>query len=433
MRGGLSAAPAFTSDADVFDRWLNGPAGAPVAVALSGGGDSLALLHLAKAWAERAGRQLIALTVDHGLQPASAAWSRFAADRAARLGVPHRTLVWAGEKPASGLPAAARAVRHALLAEATRAASARVLLMGHTADDILEAEQMRRMGASTPSPRVWSPSPAWPQGRGVFLFRPLLTHRRADLRALLRDLGEVWIDDPTNDDPRYARTAARRGLSTCGAAAPADIEPPRLWPGLAQVETGPAGDLTLRRDGLLALDRATARRGLGALLLCAAGGTRTPAARALDRLLDRLAAPGDIVATLAGARLEARGAGVMACREVGEHRRRGLAAASLPLGESVFDGRFLITASEPGWRIAPLRGFASRLPAPQRAWLRRLPAAARAALPATISPAGDVGCPILEGASPAAVALIGQRLRATLGAFVDEASLWRVANLPAAS
>src|ERR1700722_7155703 len=79
-----------------------------------------------------------------------------------------------------------------------------VILLAHTADDLMEAEIMRRMGASAPSPRQWSPSPAWPQGRGVFLLRPLLGHRRADLRALLHGLGETWIDDPANDDPHYS-------------------------------------------------------------------------------------------------------------------------------------------------------------------------------------------------------------------------------------
>ena len=163
MRRGLNAAPSPKPEPPpAFDRWLNGPAAAPLAVALSGGGDSLALLHLARAWADHAGRRLVALSVDHGLQPASQGWSRFAAERAARLGVPHRILTWLGEKPARGLPAAARAARHALLADAARAVGARVVLMGHTADDLLEAETMRAAGASAPSPRAWSPSPAWP-------------------------------------------------------------------------------------------------------------------------------------------------------------------------------------------------------------------------------------------------------------------------------
>src|SRR5579872_5299872 len=157
------AAPAAPVDQGAFAR-LNGPAGAPVAAAVSGGGDSLALMLAAAAWAERAGRRLVVLTVDHRLQPQGAAWAASVAARAAGLGLTHRTLVWRGEKPATGLPAAARAARHALLAAAAREAGARVILMGHTADDLMEAQLMRRAGSSVPSPRPWSASPAWPEG-----------------------------------------------------------------------------------------------------------------------------------------------------------------------------------------------------------------------------------------------------------------------------
>src|SRR5205823_8609656 len=75
---------------------------APLAVAFSGGGDSLALLLLAKSWADRHGRTLLALTVDHRLQPEAAAWAKWCGWWAQRLGVPHRILVWAGVKPATG-------------------------------------------------------------------------------------------------------------------------------------------------------------------------------------------------------------------------------------------------------------------------------------------------------------------------------------------
>ena len=430
MRGRLNVAPAAAAQQGLFDRRLNGSADAPVAVALSGGGDSVALLHLAKAWADGAGRRLVALTLDHGLQPASAAWTRFAAERAARLGVAHRTLAWAGVKPAHGLPAAARTARHALLAEAALAAGARVLLMGHTADDLIEAEAMRRMGAAVSSPRAWAPSPAWPEGRGLFLLRPLLGCRRAELRRLLCGLGETWIEDPANDDLRYARARARR-LSMDHLAAPPPAPDLSPWTGLSSVEGGPGGDLVAARAALVAAEAGL--RALGALALCAAGGARPPAAAALHRLQARLAASDDFVATLAGARIEARGERVLFCREAGEHRRRGLEAAPLPVGESVFDGRFLVTGTAPGWRIAPLRGLVRRLSGPARARLARLPAAVRGALPAAISPGQDVVCPVLEEAAPvAAFSLNRQRLRATLGAFPDEASLWRVANLPTA-
>jgi tRNA(Ile)-lysidine synthase len=425
-RGGLTVAqPLSTAPPAVFDRWLTGLASAPVAVALSGGGDSLALLHLAKAWADRAGRRLVALTVDHGLQPQSAAWSAFAADRAARLGVEARVLHWIGDKPARGLPAAARAARHALLADAARAGGARVVMMGHTADDVLEAEAMRAAGASAPSPRTWSPSPAWPEGRGVFLLRPLLRHRRFELRALLSGLGETWIDDPANDDPHYARTLARRRLARTDAPWPEIVDSRPRWPGLDAVLQGVGGELNLPRAALVGADPAV----LGALALCAAGTTRPPPSTALAGLAGRLAGGGDLVATLGGARIEACGGGVLVCRDAGERIRRGLEPAAAPVGRGVFDGRFELDIAAEGCRVSFLAGHASRLPPVERAAMRAVSAAARGALPALISAAGDVSCPVLDhtGAN-AARPLAEARLRATLGGVSDEAALWRVAE-----
>ena len=417
MRGGLIAAPPRLAPLAGMQR-LNAADRPPIAVALSGGGDSLALLHLAKTWADGAGRSLIALTVDHGLQAGSQTWSRFAAGRAGSLGVPHRTLAWLGDKPSTGLPAAARAARHVLLADAARSAGARVILLAHTADDLMEAEIMRRMGVSAPSPRVWSPSPAWPQGRGVFLLRPLLGHRRAELRAWLTGLGETWIDDPANDDPRYARTLARQRLGDCpiGATPPSDLEPP---PGWEAIEQGSGGELVLPRERLNHRP-AEKRRLIGALALCAAGTTRPPATRSLERIASRLAAD-DFTASLAGARIEARGEGVLFCREPGERARGGLRPAMLPLGESVFDGRFLVTAREPGHSVAPLRGLAARLSPPERDRLKAIPAAVRGALPALISPSGEVFCSVLVANGAVSAKPLGlARLHAALGVIVDE-------------
>lgn len=431
MRGGLIAAAVPLAVPAAFDRRLNGPAAAPVALALSGGGDSLALLHIAKAWADRAARRLVALTLDHRLNPASGAWSRFAASRAARLGVAHRTLTWAGPKPAAGLPAAARAARHALLAEAARAEGAAVILMGHTADDLMEAALMRRAGASTPGPRAWAPSPAWPEGRGVFLLRPLLGYRRAELRALLVALGETWIDDPANDDPRFARTRARRWLAASDAPLPVVEDAAPAWPHLGEVRLGLAGELTAPRRALA--DGADAARAIGALALCAAGQARPPSAAALSRLAARLAAGEDFAASLAGARIEARGGAVSFCREAGERLRRRIADAALAPGETIFDGRFAITIpaiATPGCRIGFLAGRAAQLPAEEQRRLARVPASARGALPAIISPNGDVSCPVVTGnGAVAAQPLALRRLSATLGAIRDEVALWRVAKL----
>ena len=416
--GGLSSTVDLPSLAGL--ERLNGPAHRPIAVAVSGGGDSLALLLLAAAWAESAGRRLVALTVDHALQPRSADWAGFAAERAARLAVPHRTLVWTGPKPTSGLPAAARRARHALLADAAREAGAAVILMAHTADDVAEAAAMRAAGSTTPSPVLWTPSPAWPEGRGVFLLRPLLGNRRADLRRFLAARGEAWIDDPANDDLRFARTQARRRLGACAGAPSTSVVARQPPAALASVSEGPGGDLTLPRAALAAAPPDECRRLLGALALCAAGTTRPPPAAALDRLAARLAGQGVFAATLAGARIEAGRDFVRVCREAGERARGGLAEADLQDGEAVFDGRFVVRAPGPAI-VARLAGRARRLPPDQRRRLAAIPPAVRGALPVVVAD-GDLSCPLLAPERDAtAFSMTLGRLRAALGAVVDEA------------
>jgi tRNA(Ile)-lysidine synthase len=418
--------------AEVLDRLhrrLNAPDPSPVAVALSGGGDSLALLHLARLWSERAGRPLVALTVDHGLQAQGAEWGRFAAERARRLGARHRTLIWTGKKPTSGLPAAARAARHALLAEAARGLGARVILMGHTFDDVWEAAEMRREGATVPTPEEWAPSPAWPEGRGVFLLRPLLSVRRKDLRALLAELGETWIEDPANEDARFSRARARRRLALEPPPPPGAPLQARQRPlaEIGPVSEGDGGELIVsRRDVSL---RPDAPRRLSAVVLCAAGGVRPPRGASVHRLLERLAGADPFSASLAGARIQAGAGEVVVCREAGEQDRGAMAAAPLPEGESVFDGRFLVAAPTSGYRIAALRGQAGRLARAERERLARIPAGARGALPVVISPAETLSCPILAQDGPVCVRPLGlERLRAALGEVADEAALWRVAK-----
>lgn len=424
--------PAKADGLDL-DQRLQRDIAAPLIVAFSGGGDSLALLLMAKTWADGAGRKLIAATVDHGLQPAGADWGRWCAARAAALGVEHRTLLWTGDKPASGLPAAARWARHGLLADLARREGAGVILLAHTADDALEAECMRQAGASTPTARAWAPSPVWPQGREIFLFRPLLDWRRAVLRAWLTQRGETWIEDPANQDPRFARARARAALASEAGKGTSILEDGAEEAVFtAPFSAGPAGVLTFPRRGFASVSNCDSRaaRRLAAALLSTSGGPRPPRREAVLRLLQRLAEPGMVSAALAGARLDADDDRIVICRNAGEYRRSGPPAESLPQGaETVWDGRFELGAARPGLRVQPLAGLAARLPAAQRRALSALPAAARPGLPAVIDAEGCVTCPILaEEASVSVRSLVQARFLAAVGAIGHETMVWRVAK-----
>jgi tRNA(Ile)-lysidine synthase len=396
---------------------------APVAVAFSGGGDSLALLLAAHGWAQASGRPLLALTVDHGLQAQSAAWAEACAEVARRLDVAHRTLRWTGPKPGHGLPAAARAARHQLLAEAARASGARVLLLGHTADDVAEARVMRAAGSTVPEPRRWSPSPAWPEGRGLFLLRPLIGQSRAAIRGWLRDHGQAWIDDPANADLRYARPRARAALG--GAEAPPPAEPsPDVAPLARACRMDAGGGLAMPRDRLRAAAPAAARRFLAAACLCAAGTTRPPRSDRLARLHALASSEACFATTLAGARIEGDAAELRFLREAGEAARGGLAAISLtPGAPAVWDGRFEATADRPGLTLAALAGRRTGLSDMARRGLATLPARGRGALPALLLDDGTVSCPLLEPAPEVALRpLVLDRLLAACGAVAREAA-----------
>lgn len=393
-----------------LDARLNHAGPEPVALALSGGGDSMALLDFAAGWAKARGRRLLALTVDHNLNPDSADWTRFAAEAARVAGADWRGLAWQGARGGPGVPARARAARHALLAEAAREAGVRVILTGHTADDVAEGDWMRAEGATLGRLREASPSPAWPEGRGLLLLRPVLDERRKALRDHLRARGLTWLEDPANDDLRYGRGRARAALAR--ASNP-------VAPSSALVFTHPAYEAGAQAwAGVLPLSRDLPASMLAAVLLCAGGGATPPRGERLAAFQARLAAGEDFTAVLCGARVEASGGCVQAMREPGEWKRHPSAALFLTPGRSaVWDGRFEITADRPSLRVEAAAGRLAQLSDRDRAALASLPPAARAAAPVLVDAEGR---PVLawRGADVRALGL--RRLTLALAAFGDE-------------
>jgi tRNA(Ile)-lysidine synthase len=345
------------------------------------------LLHLAAAWTRAAGRRLLALTVDHGLSDQSAEWTIFAGDAANRAGADWRALAWIGQKPVTGLPAAARAARHRLLAEAARSAGAKVILFAHTADDVAESDLMRTRDAPTIGRlREWSPSPVWPDGCDLFVLRPLLGVRRQALRAALAQRGSAWIEDPANGDLRFARPRARASLAALGADLAVDdpaqgFQPTAALTDLAlKVDIGADGRLTLPRPAVDA-DPWAVTRLVSILTVCAGGGERPPRSAAIARLYARLEGGEAFAATLAGARIIAGERDIVFARDAGELRRKSAPGLVLAAGErAVWDGRFEIVA-DTQLRVTPVAGFAARLAAGDRAQLWASRSEARQALP----------------------------------------------------
>lgn len=178
-----------------------------LAVAVSGGGDSLALLLLANAWAQACGGRILALTVDHGLRPESAAEASQVAEWARARGIEHRTLVWEGEKPKTRVMEKARTARLSLLEESCAEAGILHLLLAHHADDQAETMALRREDKSGAHGLAGMSEQRFT--RRVRLVRPLLAFPKHRLLATCRALGQGWIEDPSNRDRRYARARLR--------------------------------------------------------------------------------------------------------------------------------------------------------------------------------------------------------------------------------
>lgn len=184
------------------------PAGTHLLVAVSGGGDSIALLHLLSRLGPRFRLTLTVAHLDHALRRGSSGDRRFVLQLAAARGLPfvsERRDVRAGKRRDESLEEAARRVRRAFLLEAAKASGASVIATGHTLDDQAETILMRFARGAGPS-ALAAMSAAGP---GPFV-RPLLALERADLRAWLRRKRLEFRDDPSNASMAFDRNRVRR-------------------------------------------------------------------------------------------------------------------------------------------------------------------------------------------------------------------------------
>ena len=203
--------PAGPVGEDEFDRaFAPLAAEAAIVVAVSGGPDSICLLHALAAWAGRGPDRpcILAATIDHGLRAESRAEAEAVARVAAGLGVPHEILTWrdppAGRRPSQ---AASRTARYGLLAAFVRSRDASALAVAHTADDQAETVLLRLAAGSGPG-GLAAMRPVSMRA-GTRILRPLLDLPKARLVATCRENGWSFVDDPSNADPASERVRWR--------------------------------------------------------------------------------------------------------------------------------------------------------------------------------------------------------------------------------
>uniref|UniRef100_UPI0018EF19EB tRNA lysidine(34) synthetase TilS n=1 Tax=Paracoccus binzhouensis TaxID=2796149 RepID=UPI0018EF19EB len=287
-------------------------------IALSGGGDSTALLHLAHRWGRA---RLWAATVDHGLRPGSAAEARQAGLAAAALGIRHETLTWT-RAGGGNLMAAARQARLRLLADWARRHGLAAVLLGHTLDDQAETLLMRLgRGAGVDGLSAMAETR---QACGMTWLRPMLGASRSELRQWLAAHGQGWSEDPSNENADFERVRIRKAIAALDlplqqlgqSAANLAMARDALQEFAAQVAEGAearAGSLVLPLSRFLAAPTEIRRRLLVAGLRFVTGAAYPPRREPVLQALATLAEGGRL--TLDGVIAEARGGVLRLIRE----------------------------------------------------------------------------------------------------------------------
>lgn len=335
----------------------------PVALAVSGGSDSIGLLALAHDWHQRTGQPLLVLSVNHNLRPEAAAETESVRLCAAKLGHMYRTLEWTTPRASQN---AARLARYRLLADAARQAGALCLLTGHTLDDVIETALIRRRrgvrSAAIAGPALVSPTPVWPEGRNLTLIRPLIHTKRSSIRDHLSALQWTWIEDPSNDKPEFERVRFRQFLAThpnLKSLAARFVATQQKQRAIDLKHIGQALlDVHVHSDGLIDTKDANLSDSLIKILArCASGNDREPRAHAVQALRTNLNQAGQRQ-TLGGAWFQRKPVGYLIGRDPSD-----LTSEKCSSHGDVFDGRFLRSA-EGGMPAHKDRAFLVRENAP---------------------------------------------------------------------
>lgn len=402
----------------------------PVAIAVSGGPDSTALMQLVAAWANSGGRAgavpngvapVLVITVDHGLRPESAAEAAWVSWQAKRLGLAHVTLRWTDPKPRTGIQEAARNARYRLILDYVGdepLPQPRQVLLAHHQDDQAETVLMRLArgsgvdglsGMRAAEVRLWLRLRHPVEERRVEFLRPLLSVPKRRLLATLDALDAEYLQDPSNRDARFERVRLRAaggaretlGLTTEKlaltarrlASAREALERDQQDLARSAVDLHDGAWAAIDAEKLTAAPPEVAMRLLQAVIGAFGGQPEAPDRSQVEALLERLTASGQKTMTLGGAvirpgfRLKRDGGHSSVLAIYREPSRRPLPISHLAPGEGLYwDRRFYVSLSfehrEPV-RVEPLgqAGYARLKRDYPSSRTLPIPAAAAAGLP----------------------------------------------------
>ena len=321
-----------------------------IAVAVSGGPDSLALALLLQRWTARFGGRVHAVTLDHGVRSESADEAVWVGEQLAAHGMAHSILTWRPGSDAQVTHAAARTARYARLAAWCRERGILHLALAHHRDD--QAETLLARIRMNTGPDGLAGMPAERALRDVRLLRPLLDLPKARLEATLAALGQPWVADPLNADLRYGRPHIRACLPQLEAAgvtaerlaafahamghARHAMDAARAELAARAVRVLPAGYAEVDVAAIVNAPEPVGGAVLGRVLRTVGGATHTPRTARLQRLLAALREQPARAHTLGGCRIVPRRGGWLVLREPG----RAPTLAVEPGQDVSYDGRF---------------------------------------------------------------------------------------------
>jgi len=378
-----------------------------IAIAVSGGPDSLALALLSAAWASTCDGRVTGLVVDHGLRPESRAEAVRTLDLLRTLGMEAVLLRWDGPYPSANLQAEARAARYRLLEDWCADHGVLHLLIGQHRDDQIET-LLQRLDRGSGIDGLAGVAAVTYRSFGRLL-RPLLDTPKADLIATCQQAGVAWVEDPGNRSERFARSRLRGVLAKSLETPPARLATAAAHVARARLALEQATALMLAEAlhldpaGYAQLDVAPLRvapeeillRALSITAASVAGARHPPRLDRLERLAWRLLAEERIAGTFGG------------CRWIPTHDRHWLVCRepaaigpAVPLDESaIWDDRFHVSG---GWSGLSVHAFdtALQLEAKASGWhpsrQNHPPRAVWAGLPALCDLDGLVAAPHLH-------------------------------------
>ncbi|MFC7048622.1 tRNA lysidine(34) synthetase TilS [Emcibacter nanhaiensis] len=341
-----------------------------VAVAVSGGADSMALALLLADWCRGRGVKLVALSVNHGLRPEASAECEQVHDWLTARQIAHETLTWSKEIPASSIQEQARKIRYELLGARCVELGVKHLFLAHHQDDQAETFLLRlARGSGVDGLAAMRKTAAFPFKPGPIaseqlplLCRPLLDCSKQQLVDYLTSCGQAWIEDPSNRDLKHNRVQVRGVLAhttitgltaarlaeTAGRMQAVQDLLERMTGELEEkaVRLEPLGYALIDVAELLAAEREIALRLLARLLKIISGAEFPPRFEKTCNLYNRLAAGNGVDQTIGGCRavLLPGGSLLLFREEAAIIERREVSAGE----QLLWDGRFQIAVPVAG-------------------------------------------------------------------------------------